>query len=100
MRSCMSKSPIPTSSTTSSTYHHSLRRSSTDLSIQAHAMPQSKSRTQVDPISIKMLQAYLQEICQHVSSSTLPDNLINQLPQMRNLLNDSMALSQISLEFY
>ena len=100
MKSCLSKSPIPTSTTTSSTHQHSLRRSSTDLSIQTHRVANTKPSSTLDPISIQMLQAYLQELCSHVSSSSLSESSLSQLPKIRNLLNDSMALSQISLEFY
>lgn len=52
-------------------------------------------------ISILMLQSFLNDTCKSISSSSIVnEHMYSQVPAMRNILNDCLALSNISLEFY
>jgi hypothetical protein len=47
-----------------------------------------------------MLETFLQDICKSITNNKFPELISAEIPMIRNLLNDSMALSHISLEFF
>lgn len=96
MRGCLSKVPILPSSSP-----QQLRRSSTELRLKASRSQIFSKSSLSHSISIKMLEAYFQEILSSIHlTNKIPESTSSQLPTIRNILNDCMALSHISLEFY
>lgn len=96
MRNCLSKVPILPSSSP-----QTLRRSSTELSLKADRSQLFSKPSTSHSISIKMLESYFQEISSSIQlTNRIPESTSSQLPTIRNILNDCMALSHISLEFY
>jgi hypothetical protein len=93
----------PSSSSSPEPRFRSLSRKPTELSILSSRSQINSylSTTSAHPISLLMLESYLNEICKSISSSnSVTDQLHTQVQSMRNLLNDCIALSSISLEFY
>lgn len=96
MKNCLSKSPNLVSAPP-----QPLRRSSTELSLKAPRHQILPSTSSSHSISIKMLENYFKDLNSSISSTNkIPESINPQLSTIRNILNDCMALSHISLEFY
>lgn len=78
-------------------------RKNTELSLIASRMLANNYKTQnaEHSISILMLESYLSDICRIISEGgCITETLYSQISAMKNILNDCMILSNISLEFY
>lgn len=80
-----------------------IKRKLSELSILSTKvqMPSYHPQNSKHTISILMLQSFLNDTCKSISlNSIVTEQIYCQVPAMRNILNDCLALSNISLEFY